>query len=86
MPFQAQRDRQSLTPVTVKQIHSALTDSGDVFRIDNAETFVVKIIGRVESVDQFSTNICYKVHDGTGIIECKHWLDKDQSNRSSHAE
>jgi hypothetical protein len=37
----------------------------------------------VDSFDIHSTNFSFKVNDGTGIIECKQWLEKDGSGGTS---
>lgn len=86
--LKAQRDRQSFTPLTVKQIYSASNDQmgSDTFRIDQAEIAIIKIMGRVESVDEHSTNMSYRVNDGTGVLECKEWLEKDRAPTSNRVE
>ena len=43
----------------------------------------MRIMGNVDSVDEHSTNMSYKVNDGTGVIECKQWMEKDQG-RPNH--
>jgi replication factor A2 len=70
------RERQSLIPVTVKQILTC-ENVDDVFRLDGAELFTVKIIGTVDSVAEHATNHTYQISDSTGSIECKLWIDKD---------
>lgn len=70
------RERQSLIPVTAKQILTC-ENVDDVFRLDGAELFTVKIIGTVDSVAEHATNHTYQISDSTGSIECKLWIDKD---------
>ena len=75
-PIQGSRERQSLIPVTAKQILTC-ENVDDVFRLDGAELFTVKIIGTVDSVAEHATNHTYQISDSTGSIECKLWIDKD---------
>jgi hypothetical protein len=52
----------------------------DIFRLDGAELYTVKIMGTIESVEEHSTNVNYRINDGTGAIECKLWNDKDSGS------
>ena len=36
-------------------------------------------MGIVESVEEHSTNVNFKINDGTGVVEGKLWNDKDSS-------
>jgi hypothetical protein len=81
---QASRDRQSVIPTTVKQLLSTITDpSSDAFKLDNAELFIVKLVGTVQQVEEHSTNFSYRLNDGTGVIECKYWIEKDSGASGS---
>jgi replication factor A2 len=76
--LQGSRDRQSLIPFTAKQLIGASQDpSGDLLKIDGTDVHTVKIMGIVEMVEEHATNITYRVNDGTGVIECKLWVEKD---------
>ncbi len=44
----------------------------------------MKIMGIVEDMEEHSTNLNYKVHDGTGLLECKHWLDQGKVGKGKH--
>ncbi|KAI0546066.1 replication protein A, subunit RPA32 [Xylaria curta] len=72
---------ESLRPVTIKQIIDAEPAyAGDAsFRIDGLDVKQVTIVGMVRAINPQTTNITYKVDDGTGIIEVKQWLDADKS-------
>ena len=82
---QGSKDRQSLLPVSVQQLQAAASE-GDGFKIDDADIFTVKIIGLIESIEAHSTNINYKINDGTGSFECKLWIDKDSSGSQKYAQ
>ncbi|KAI3318334.1 replication protein A, subunit RPA32 [Xylariaceae sp. AK1471] len=71
---------ESLRPVTIKQIIDAEPAfAGDAsFRIDGLDVKQVTIVGMVRSISPQTTNITYKIDDGTGIIEVKQWLDADK--------
>lgn len=76
---QSSRDKQTLMPVTVKQILSAVDEADGCFLDGGVELSSVKIMGTVMSVTSHSTNLIYVVNDGTGTIECKQWIDKDNA-------
>ncbi|KAI1127365.1 replication protein A, subunit RPA32 [Nemania abortiva] len=72
---------ESLRPVTIKQIIDAEPAyAGDaIFRIDGLDVKQVTIVGMVRAINPQTTNITYKIDDGTGIIEVKQWLDADKA-------
>lgn len=72
---------ESLRPVTIKQIIDAEPAyAGDAaFRIDGLDVKQVTIVGMVRAINPQTTNITYKIDDGTGVIEVKQWLDADKS-------
>ncbi|KAJ5388808.1 hypothetical protein N7509_011349 [Penicillium cosmopolitanum] len=70
------RDNKTLRPVTVKQIADATQPYPEApFLIDNAEVNHVLFVGQVRNISSQSTNITYKIDDGTGEIEVKKWVD-----------
>lgn len=75
------KERQSLLPVTIKQLQDA-DNSEDIFKVDGAELFTVKIVATIYNVEEHATNHTFQVSDGTGSIECKKWIEKDGSSRS----
>ncbi|KAI0469513.1 replication protein A, subunit RPA32 [Xylaria cf. heliscus] len=72
---------ESLRPVTIKQIIDAEPAyAGDAsFRIDGLDVKQVTIVGMVRAINPQTTNITYKIDDGTGVIEVKQWLDADKT-------
>lgn len=77
-PLKASRDSQTLFPVSIKQLNTASMED-DQNKIDGAELHTVIIMGIVESVEEHSTNVNFRVNDGTGAVEGKLWNDKDSS-------
>ena len=76
---QASRDSQSLVPVSIKQLNSAAHED-DQFKVDNEELHTVVIMGIIESRENHSTNVSFRINDGTGVMDGKLWNDKDASN------
>ncbi|OLL22241.1 Replication factor A protein 2, partial [Neolecta irregularis DAH-3] len=67
--------------VTIKQILEASQIHPDAeFRIDNAEIGYVTFVGQIRNVAMASTNVTYRIEDGTGLIEVKQWLDSDTTD------
>ena len=79
--LQGTRDRQSVLPVTVKQINQIVEDDG-VNKLDNVEVFSICLVGTIKSVEAHATNMVYRISDGTGLIECKAYVDKDGASTS----
>ncbi|KAI0014422.1 replication protein A, subunit RPA32 [Xylariaceae sp. FL0662B] len=73
---------ESLRPVTIKQIIDAEMAYGSdgSFRIDGIDITQVTFVGMVRSISPQTTNITYKLDDGTGTIEVKQWLDPDRQD------
>jgi replication factor A2 len=68
-----------LRPVTIKQLldaHHPHPDA-DHFMIDDSETTQVTFVGQVRNISAQTTNVTYKLDDGTGIIEVKVWVDAE---------
>ncbi|KAH9887190.1 replication protein A, subunit RPA32 [Xylariomycetidae sp. FL2044] len=71
---------ESLRPVTILQLNEAEQAYGDApFRIDGVEIAQVTLVGMVRSISVQTTNITYRLDDGTGIVEVKQWLDADKA-------
>ena len=84
--LQFNRDKQSLTPLTIKQIHEAVMDhAADSIKVDGCDVTTVKLLGIIESVDEHSTNVNYRINDGTGALECKYWIEKDGTSMMRNA-
>lgn len=75
------RDKQTLLPVTIKQLIEATQDHpDDAFHIGGAEVAHVRIIGCIVESREQSTNLTYTVEDGTGRMEVKMWIDTDDGD------
>lgn len=72
------RDKQSLLPLTIKQINS-IRAVDDVFRVDDVELHMLKIIGTLLMPQEHSTNFTFRLNDCTGTMECKQWIEKEAS-------
>jgi len=77
----ASRDRQSLIPVSIKQVITCSHDD-DTVRIDGAELNMIKLIGTVDGITDHETNSTFKLSDGSGSIDCKQFRDKGANNTS----
>ncbi|PWY94687.1 replication protein A, subunit RPA32 [Aspergillus sclerotioniger CBS 115572] len=66
----------TLRPITIKQALDANQPYPEApYQIDSAEVASVTFIGQVRNISSQSTNITYKLDDGTGEIEAKQWID-----------
>jgi replication factor A2 len=74
--------KDTLRPVTIKQLLDAYHPNPDAehFMIDDGETSQVTFVGQVRNISQQTTNVTYKLDDGTGTIEVKVWVDMDAMN------
>lgn len=80
--------KDTLRPVTIKQLldaHHPYTDA-DHFMIDGEEATQVTFVGQVRNISQQTTNVTYKLDDGTGTIEVKVWVDMDALNNPEEGE
>lgn len=69
-----------LLPVTIRQLTQAQTGvPDDHFRIDGRELGHVTFVGVIRSVSESETNLSYEVEDGTGMIEVREWISRDES-------
>ncbi|RYP44737.1 hypothetical protein DL768_008842 [Monosporascus sp. mg162] len=70
---------ESLRPVTIKQLIDAEQPYPDAnFRIDGVEVTQVTLVGMVRAISPQTTNVTFRLDDGTGVIEVKQWLDADK--------
>ncbi|RAL17026.1 putative replication factor-a protein [Aspergillus homomorphus CBS 101889] len=66
----------TLRPITIKQALDATQPYPEAgYQIDSAEAASVCFIGQVRNISSQSTNVTYKIDDGTGEIEVKQWID-----------
>ncbi|KAK4693201.1 replication factor A2, partial [Lecanoromycetidae sp. Uapishka_2] len=70
--------KDTLRPVTIKQVLDAQQPHLDAeFKIDDVEITQVSFVGQIRNISTQTTNITYKLDDGTGTIEVKQWIDAD---------
>ncbi|KTW32319.1 uncharacterized protein T551_05052 [Pneumocystis jirovecii RU7] len=68
----------TLRPVTIKQILEASQQHPDAeFKIDGVEIGQLSFVAVVRNISIQSTNITYRMEDGTGLIEVKQWLEME---------
>lgn len=66
----------TLRPVTIKQALDASQPYPEAnYQIDGADAASICFVGQVRNISSQTTNITYKVDDGTGEIEVKQWVD-----------
>ena len=51
------------------------------FKIDGDTISQITFVGQIRNIATQTTNITYKVDDGTGIIEVKQWVDGEAGNQ-----
>lgn len=74
-------ERQSLMPVTIKQLQMASqAHQDDIFKVDNRELTQITIVGLITKCDEKSTNLTYTIDDGTGMIDARIWVDAEDSD------
>ncbi|KAJ4296570.1 Replication factor A protein 2 [Kalmusia sp. IMI 367209] len=71
-----------LRPVTIKQILEAQPDVADEFKIDGTKVSQLTFVAQIRNIATQTTNITYKLDDGTGSIEAKQWNDADAMETS----
>ncbi len=71
--------KDTLRPVTIKQLIEATQPphESDYFILDENEMTQVTFVGQIRNISKQTTNITYKLDDGTGIIEVKEWVDAE---------
>ena len=74
------RDKLAITPLTCKQFIDAKIEQEN-FKVDDKELHNVILVGNVEHVETSSTWRKYMINDGTGIVECKQFVDNAGSDQ-----
>ncbi|KZF23127.1 replication protein A, subunit RPA32 [Xylona heveae TC161] len=73
--------KDTLRPVTIKQIIDAQQAHPDAdFKVDGVEVTQLTFVGQIRNISTQTTNITYKIDDGTGTVEVKQWVDSDVVN------
>lgn len=77
-----QYGKDTLRPVTIKQLADAQHSNPDAefFEIDGAEASQVTFVGQIRNISKQTTNVTYRLDDGTGAFEVKVWIDTDSAN------
>ena len=73
------KNRQSLIPVTIKQLKNALAvaNGENGFTLDGRDLHQVTVVGLIMHADEQQTNLQYQIDDGTDTIMVKKWTDAD---------
>lgn len=72
--------RDTLRPCTIKQVLDATQPHPDAdFKIDDIEVQQLTFVGQIRNISTQTTNITYKLDDGTGTVEVKQWIDSEAS-------
>ncbi|KAL8712962.1 MAG: hypothetical protein Q9220_002822 [cf. Caloplaca sp. 1 TL-2023] len=70
--------RDTLRPCTIKQILDASQPHPDAdFKIDDVEVQQLTFVGQIRNISTQTTNITFKLDDGTGTVEVKQWIDAE---------
>uniref|UniRef100_A0A7R9X0S9 Replication protein A C-terminal domain-containing protein n=1 Tax=Craspedostauros australis TaxID=1486917 RepID=A0A7R9X0S9_9STRA len=73
-------DEQTIVPVTIKMALSAQpSPTGDEYSVlpDGRKLSLIKFVAAVREFMDHSTNVVYKLEDGTGCTDIKQWLNED---------
>ncbi|KAL8682237.1 MAG: hypothetical protein Q9186_001696 [Xanthomendoza sp. 1 TL-2023] len=80
MVFEGTISRDTLRPCTIKQVLDASQPHPDAdFKIDDIEVQQLTFVGQIRNISTQTTNITYKLDDGTGTVEVKQWIDSEAS-------
>lgn len=69
--------KETLRPVTIKQLLEAEQPDTENFAIDGSELTTITFVGQIRNISKQTTNITYKLDDGTGTLEVKVWIDME---------
>ncbi|KAL8931384.1 MAG: hypothetical protein Q9211_007001 [Gyalolechia sp. 1 TL-2023] len=70
--------KDTLRPCTIKQVLDASQPHPDAdFKIDDIEVQQLTFVGQIRNISTQTTNITYKLDDGTGTVEVKQWIDAE---------
>ncbi|XP_021991019.1 replication protein A 32 kDa subunit B [Helianthus annuus] len=81
------RDKQTLIPLTVKQINKAFLSNVDKvnFLIDGVDVNNVKLVGMVLNKAERVTDVSFVLDDGTGRIDCNRWVHEAVDTKEMEA-
>ncbi|KAL8841170.1 MAG: hypothetical protein Q9170_001024 [Blastenia crenularia] len=70
--------KDTLRPCTIKQVLDASQPHPDAdFKIDDIEVQQLTFVGQIRNISTQTTNVTYKLDDGTGTVEVKQWIDAE---------
>ncbi|MCJ1416090.1 replication factor A protein 2 [Xylographa parallela] len=79
--------KDTLRPCTILQVLSASQPHPDAdFSLDDVEITQITFVGQIRNISQQTTNMTYKLDDGTGSIEVKQWIDSDAPKYDEHGD
>lgn len=73
-------ERDSLRPVTVKQLFKAEPMGEAEFKVDGVQLDLCTLVGQVRKVCWLATNVSYEIDDGSGVIAVKRWIDPEKED------
>ncbi|KAI8977384.1 hypothetical protein BDF20DRAFT_942027 [Mycotypha africana] len=76
---------QTLRPLTIKQIKNVSVVHDNVCRIDGADVTQITFIGVIRGIQDLQTYNVYNIEDGTGVVECKKWIEQNESELEADA-
>lgn len=72
--------RQQLTPVTAKMLDETLIGSDGSFTCHGMDLTSVRLVGCVRTIDPQQAYDMYDVEDGTNVVKCRVWTNKNDGN------
>lgn len=84
---QRQQTRNTLSPVTIKQINDATqhVPDGD-FSVSNVTLNMVSFVGVIRKVDNQTSAVTVTIEDGTGSVDVKKWVDEKLTTAAEELE
>lgn len=71
----------TLRPVTIKQLLDCKEPyPGAELTLDGQSITQITLVGQVRSVQPQTTNITYRIDDGTGLTDVKKWVDAEKAD------
>ncbi|KAK0751166.1 hypothetical protein B0T18DRAFT_401930 [Schizothecium vesticola] len=71
----------TLRPVTIKQLLECKEPyPGADLMLDGQSITQITLVGQVRSVQPQTTNITYRIDDGTGLTDVKKWVDAEKAD------
>lgn len=82
-----QQTRNTLSPVTIKQINDSAQHVPDgEFSINNVSLNMVSFVGVVRRVDNQTSAVTVSIEDGTGSVDVKKWIDDKLTSAAEESE